>query len=76
MAVRVNPDFELKAAGIAYRDLSLDESVSIYSPPAGTTLPYAVPLRVFDDGKSKVVSPPVPFPTTAEGIRKLKEFYK
>lgn len=67
---------DLKAAGIAYRDLSFDDSKAIYSPPAGTALPYAVPLRVFADGKSEVVAPPVPFPTAPEGIRKLKEFFK
>lgn len=62
---------ELRKLGTV-KDATLTESMSIYKPADGQTVPYVVTLAS-KDGKSKVVSGPVALPTDGAGILKLRD---
>lgn len=63
---------ELRSAGHLVKDKPLNELGNIYSPPAGTTLPFVVTLRINEaNTESKVIAGPVPLPTSNDGIRDL-----
>jgi hypothetical protein len=66
---------ELTNAGNTYKPKSVSEAKSLgVNLPDGTALPCVVPLTISQDGKSsKPIPPPLPFPTTNEGVRKLME---
>lgn len=74
-AVLANPAWdELRKAGHAVKEKTLAETVPIYKPPAGTTLPFVVTLS--QTSPSKVLAGPVELPTTADGIRELAKGVK
>lgn len=66
---------ELEKAGHTYKPVSFSEAKTLgASIPNGTSLPAVLPLRIAADGKSsKEIPPPLPFPTTNDGVRKLME---
>jgi hypothetical protein len=74
VAVLSNPAWdELRKAGHAVKDRTLDELGPLYRIPSGTTLPCVVTLSVAADGRSTVVRGPVDLPTTSDAIRRLAE---
>lgn len=66
---------ELEEAGHTFKNVSYSEAKKLgASLPNGTTLPCVQPLKIAADGKSsKEIPPPLPFPTTDDGVRKLME---
>ncbi len=65
-----------RKAGILVRDVTFADSKAVYTAPAGTVIPFVVPLRIAADGKSfTVVKPPVPL-TESTPIAKLAELFQ
>lgn len=65
---------ELRKAGHLVKDMTLDEAMRFYKPPALTKLPFVVTLS--QTSPAKVLTGPVDSPTTGADVLKLKEGVK